>query len=120
MAVRKLTREEQLKKAHMPSAMAFVSATVSRELTKRFGAKPALRRNTEAWEQADATKLTPDTVWSIASKTIDDLDILEDDRRELRKIIRDKFQVNKMTLDALNVALGGREHGMSSDYYGEG
>ena len=138
----RLTPEEQLRKAHMPSAQQAVCSHVGVELLARFpsiGVGVTWRRNSNAhYVRIDI--LEPQLVWSMICDAIDrvsrESNILESDTRELLTWARKRRWVSAegrlrltidprvakasdLTLEEWNVALGGRVGGMSANYYGD-
>jgi len=106
-----------LKKAHLPTAVAYVNNRVRFLTTQRYGRTGMVRKNFDAWE-APVSRITPCVLWEIAMEAITELDVLEVDRRALRAHAR-SMSINGSTLEQLNVRLGGRPGTMPALFYGE-
>jgi hypothetical protein len=110
-----------LRKAHMPSATTLVEARVRDAIRNLLGDKVRARKNFETWETPGAGVLTPDLVWAMVEHEIVRLDVLDADKRELRKVWRTRKWTwfGDVTLEEMNVRLGGMPHTMAGSYYGE-
>jgi len=106
-----------LRKAHIPTAVAYVNNRVRFLTTHRYGATGTVRRNYELWEEP-TRRITPCVLWEIAMEAIAECKVLDSDRVVLRRHAR-SMNINGKTLEQLNVALGGRAGTMPSLFYGE-
>jgi hypothetical protein len=107
-----------LRTAHLPTAMAYIQQKVKAQILELYGDKPRLVANREACEPA-RHELTPNLVWGLVLDAIDYGDWNDASKRALRKLAPKQFTMNKLTLERLNVACGGRERSMARSYYGE-